>query len=55
MNKKLITMTEYQKKMNKIINKNLSIEDTFIMMIEEATKYNIKDKDAKVRCNKHSQ
>ena len=44
MNKKSITMAEYQKKMNKIIEKKLSIEDTFILMIEEASKYTIKEK-----------
>lgn len=44
MNKqKIITMTEYQKKMKKIIKKHLSIKDTFIMMIEEASKYQIKE------------
>ena len=43
MNKKIITMAEYQKKMDKIIKKGLSIEDTFILMLEEANKYEIKE------------
>jgi hypothetical protein len=43
MNKKLITMTQYQKEMDKIIAKGLSIEDTLILMLQEASKYEIEE------------
>jgi len=41
--RKPISMIAYQKIMNKIIKKGLSVADTFILMLEEASKYNIKE------------
>jgi len=38
---KKISISEYQKIMNGIIDKKLSVEETLIVMLEEATKYEI--------------
>lgn len=43
MNKKTIPLAEYRKKMDKIIGKNLSIEDTLVLMLKKASKYKIKE------------
>jgi len=39
---KKIYIEEYNKKMDKIIAKGLSVEDTLIELLEEAAKYEIK-------------
>ena len=39
MNKKKITIEEYNKKMDKIIAKNLSVPETLMEMLEEASRY----------------
>ena len=38
---KLISIEEYNKKMDKIIAKGFSVADTLIMLLEEASKYKI--------------
>ena len=39
-----ISMKKYNKKMDAIISKKLSVVNTLIMMLEEASKYKIKGK-----------
>lgn len=41
MKKTKITIQSYQKKIDKIIVKKLSVEDTLIAMLEEAARYEI--------------
>ena len=41
-NKKIISIEKYNKIMDKIIKKNMSVADTLIEMLEEASKYEIK-------------
>uniref|UniRef100_A0A6M3Y1N7 Uncharacterized protein n=1 Tax=viral metagenome TaxID=1070528 RepID=A0A6M3Y1N7_9ZZZZ len=40
----IISTIEYQKKMNKIIKKGKPVSDTLIEMLDEAGKYEIKEK-----------
>ena len=51
MNKKKITIEEYNKKMDKIIAKNLSVPETLMEMLEEASRYiiveSIKERNAR--------
>jgi hypothetical protein len=49
---KPITATEYQKKMDKIIRKNLSIEDTIIELSNEGCKWEIIKEKKKVKCKR---
>lgn len=43
MKQKPITLKEYNKLMDKIIKLKLPVEETLIMMLEEAGKYKIKE------------
>ena len=43
MKKKLISMTEYNSIMSSIIKKGQPVSDTLVEMLEEASKYNIKE------------
>jgi len=42
--KQKITLQEYNKKMDKFIDKNLPVNDVLITMLEEASKYTIIEK-----------
>ena len=41
MNKKKITIEEYNKRMDKIINKNLPVHESLMALMDEASKYEI--------------
>ena len=47
--RKLISMTEYNKIMDKIIKKKKSVEDTLIEMLDAASKYNIKESKKEIK------
>ena len=48
-----ITYEEYQKKMDEIIEKDLPIEETFMLLIDEAAKYKLISNKNKTNDNKN--